>query len=76
MRRQLTVASLVGTVIIAGSVWPALASDLPLSYQNTYKVVPVKKPSGSFSRVAVADWSQIRTTWHRYSFPLVLGITY
>ena len=78
MRRQLTVASLVAAVVIAGAVWPASAADLPISStQAIEKAALVKKSSRSFSRrMAAAEWSQIRTAWQRNAFPLVLGITY
>ena len=78
MRRHLTLASLVAAVVVAGAPGPVSAADLPISSpQATEKVVPVKKSAKSYStRVAAAEWSQIRTAWHRYTFPLVLGITY
>jgi hypothetical protein len=76
MRRQmLAIASLVAAVVVAGTAGPLSAADLPVSSpQATDKVVSVKKSGRSF-RVAAAEWSQIRTS-HRYTFPLVLGITY
>jgi hypothetical protein len=78
MRRQLAVASLVTAVVVAGVAGPVSAADLPISSpQAIDKVVPVKKSGRSFStRVAAAEWSQIRTGWHRYTFPIVLGIAY
>lgn len=79
MRRQiLAIASLVAAVVVAGTAGPLSAADLPVSSsQATDKVVPVKKSGRSFStRVAVAELSQIRTAWHRFTFPLVLGIAY
>ena len=76
MRRQLSLASLIAAVVIAGAVAPASAADVPLSSTHAIeKVVSAKKLGRSSStRVAAAEWSQI--AWHRYAFPLVLGVTY
>jgi hypothetical protein len=79
MRRQmLAIASLVAAVVVAGAAGPLSAADLPTSSpQATDRVIPVKKSGRSLStRVAVAESSQIRTAWHRCTFPLVLGIAY
>src|SRR5262249_11197465 len=78
MTRQFALASFLAAFVIAGSVLPTLGADLPrTSTQAIEKAAPVKKSGRLFStRVAAAEWSQVRTAWHRHAFPLVLGIAY
>jgi len=79
MTRYLFGASLIASGLIVGSLGGAWAADLPLppTTHNVEKPVLVKMAGRSTpTKVATAEWSPIATGWHRYTFPIVLGIAY
>ena len=77
MMRYVVGASLIASGLIAGLVGGALAADLPLATHNVEKPVLVKMAGRSIpTKVAAAEWSAIPAGWHRYTFPIVVGIAY